>query len=606
MALSTVAKRIGTVTPTTSGGSGGTAPVVSPATDYRPNGGAQGTSQVDFAKQRFRLRRHGTTRSRTDSRMRRNLAEDRRRITVVVLRRGVLPIALALLGAGCGDGGGDREETVARERETTTAESAPVRARGDRLVATLRRGGYVLYFRHAATDPVPDDADPVVFSDCDTQRNLSAGGRRQARAVARAIARLDVPIGRVLASPFCRALDTARLAFGRATRAPVLENLETAEGEAEREARIAGLRRLLATRPERANLVLVAHGFNVSAAADVTIDEGEAAIFRPRPPDGFTLVATVAPRHWEALARRLGTERPAVVREYAVPPGSAPHDVAPAADGTVWYTAQAAGELGRLDPATGNVERVPLGEGSAPHGVIIGRDGAAWVTDGGLNAIVRVDARTHAVRRFVLPGGEYANLNTATFDRRGVLWFTGQSGIYGRVDPSSGRLDVFDAPRGEGPYGITTTPRGDVYYASLAGSHIARIDSRTGRATVIEPPTERQGARRIWSDSRGRLWISEWDAGQLGRYDPASDSWREWRLPGRNPQPYAVYVDERDQVWLSDFGANALVRFDPDTERFTRFALPSEPADVRQLLGRPGEVWGAESAADALVVVRAR
>jgi virginiamycin B lyase len=528
-------------------------------------------------------------------------------MTVVIARRTALLVALALLAAGCGDGGGAREDSAPRERETTTAASAPARAPSvNRLVAALRRGGYVLYFRHAATDPVPDDADPVVLADCDTQRNLSGLGRRQARAVGRAVASLDIPIGRLLASPFCRALDTARLAFGRATPEPVLENLETAPDDVEREARITGLRRLLSARREAANLVLVAHGFNVTAAADVTIDEGEAAIFRPAPPDGFTLVATVTPRQWEELARRLGTERPAVVREYAVPPGSAPHDVAPAPDGTVWYTAQAAGELGRLDPATGKAERIPLGDGSAPHGVIVGPDGAAWVTDGGLNAIARVDARTRAVRRFVLPGGEYANLNTATFDRRGVLWFTGQSGIYGRLEPSSGRLDVFDAPRGQGPYGITTTPRGDVYYASLAGSHIARIDTTTGRATVLEPPTEGQGARRIWSDSRGRLWISEWNAGQLGMYDPGSDSWREWRLPGPSPQPYAVYVDDRDQVWLSDFGANALVRFDPDTERFTRFALPSEPADVRQLLGRPGEVWGAESAADALVVVRDR
>jgi len=65
-----------------------------------------------------------------------------------------------------------------------------------------------------------------------------------------------------------------------------------------------------------------------------------------------------------------------------------------------------------------------------------------------------------------------------------------------------------------------------------------------------------------------------------------------------------VYVDDRDQVWLSDFGSNALVRFQPETERFTRFPLPSDPGDVRQILGRPGEVWAAESAADALVVIR--
>jgi virginiamycin B lyase len=87
-------------------------------------------------------------------------------------------------------------------------------------------------------------------------------------------------------------------------------------------------------------------------------------------------------------------------------------------------------------------------------------------------------------------------------------------------------------------------------------------------------------------------------------YNPASKTWREWKLPGPTPQAYAVYVDDRDIVWLSDFGANALVRFDPETERFTSVGLPSDPADVRQLLGRPGELWGAESAADALVVVR--
>jgi virginiamycin B lyase len=67
---------------------------------------------------------------------------------------------------------------------------------------------------------------------------------------------------------------------------------------------------------------------------------------------------------------------------------------------------------------------------------------------------------------------------------------------------------------------------------------------------------------------------------------------------------YAVYVDEKDDVWLSDFGANALVRFDPDTQRFTQVVLPSSPANVRQILGRAGEIWGAESGVDKLVVVR--
>ena len=293
------------------------------------------------------------------------------------------------------------------------------------------------------------------------------------------------------------------------------------------------------------------------------------------------------------------------IREYPVPAGSHPHDVAPAPDGAVWYTAQHSGALGRLDPISGETREIPLGSGSSPHGVIVGADGAAWVTDSGLNAIVRVDPRTEAVTVFPLPSGSgRANLNTAAFDGAGVLWFTGQNGVYGRLDPEQGEAEVFDAPGGRGPYGIAATPDGTVYYASLAGSHIARIDPVTGAATVIEPPTPNQGARRVWSDSLGRIWVSEWDAGQLGRYDPATGAWQEWRLPGSSPQAYAVYVDEQDFVWLSDFGANALVRFDPGTEQFEVFPLPSPGAAVRQILGRPGEVWGAESGVDKLVVIR--
>jgi virginiamycin B lyase len=87
-------------------------------------------------------------------------------------------------------------------------------------------------------------------------------------------------------------------------------------------------------------------------------------------------------------------------------------------------------------------------------------------------------------------------------------------------------------------------------------------------------------------------------------HDPASGTWREWRLPGNRPQAYAVYVDDQDSVWLTDFGGNAIVRFDPRTETFTSLPLPAPNGSVRQLLGRPGEVWGAESAADKLVVIR--
>jgi virginiamycin B lyase len=85
----------------------------------------------------------------------------------------------------------------------------------------------------------------------------------------------------------------------------------------------------------------------------------------------------------------------------------------------------------------------------------------------------------------------------------------------------------------------------------------------------------------------GRLWISEWNAGNLSRYDPVSKRWKNYRLPGAQPYAYAVYVDEHDMVWVSDFGANAILRFDPNTETFQSFSSDRPGADVRQILGRP-------------------
>ncbi|MGH6662756.1 MAG: virginiamycin B lyase family protein [Rhodospirillales bacterium] len=293
------------------------------------------------------------------------------------------------------------------------------------------------------------------------------------------------------------------------------------------------------------------------------------------------------------------------VQAYPVPAGAHPHDVAPAPDGTVWYTAQRQGALGRLDPKTGKTQHVPLGDGSQPHGVVVAADGLAWVTDSGLNAMVSVDPKTLKVTVYPLPGSSgYANMNTPAIDAQGLVWFTGQSGVYGRVDPKTGEVKVFKAPRGRGPYGMDRTPDGVVWFSSLAGSYIARVDSATGKAEVFDPPTSGAGVRRVWSDSKGMLWGSHWNTGQLSRFDPKTKQWKEWKLPGDDPAAYAVYVDDKDMVWVSDFGANAMVRFNPKTEKFETFKIPRRGASVRQILGRKGEVWTPESGTDHLTVYR--
>jgi virginiamycin B lyase len=306
-----------------------------------------------------------------------------------------------------------------------------------------------------------------------------------------------------------------------------------------------------------------------------------------------------------ALALAATTVQAVEVKFYQLPSGAYPHDVAPATDGTVWFSGQSQGFAGRFDPQTGKLEKIPLGPGAAPHGVIVGPDGNAWLTEGGQNAIARVDAATKEVKLYPLPAAfARANLNTLVFDKSGIVWFTGQNGIHGRVDPKSGKVDAWSSPRGRGPYGITVTPAGEVWYASLAGDHIARVDRSSGEATVVDPPRKGVGPRRIWSDSKGLLWVSFWHSGGVGRYDPVAKIWTTYPMPQSKSGTYSVYVDDQDRVWATDWTANAIQRFDPKTEKYTTFPSDKRGANVRQMLGRPGEAWGGESGTDRLAVIR--
>ena len=306
-----------------------------------------------------------------------------------------------------------------------------------------------------------------------------------------------------------------------------------------------------------------------------------------------------------ALAFVATAAQAAQVTFYQLPQNAYPHDVAPGPNGTVWYSGQRLGVLGVFDPATGKAEHIPLGPGSSPHGVVQAPDGSAWLTDSGQNAMVRFDPATRAIKVFPLPGNfARANLNTAVVDKAGIVWFTGQGGVHGRVDPKSGKVDAWASPRGRGPYGITVTPAGEVWYASPAGDHIAHVDRNSGEVSIVEPPRKGAGPRRVWSDSKGMLWASFWNAGGIGRYDPGKKTWTHYPMPQSKSGTYSVYVDDKDRVWATDWHANAVQRFDPVTESYATFPSDKRGANIRQMLGRPGEAWGGESGTDRLVVVR--
>jgi phosphohistidine phosphatase SixA len=169
--------------------------------------------------------------------------------------------------------------------------------------AELKRGGLVLVLRHAATDFSKPDRDPVVLDDCSTQRNLSARGRVQAQAIGHHARRLRLKIGAVLASPYCRTLQTARLAFGRARASRTLLNTIAERHDARWRRQIRAVRVLFGTKPRPGTLtVLVTHGSVVVDAAGLELLEGETLVLRPLGSSRFRLIGRILATDWRLLS----------------------------------------------------------------------------------------------------------------------------------------------------------------------------------------------------------------------------------------------------------------------------------------------------------------
>ena len=166
------------------------------------------------------------------------------------------------------------------------------------LLAAMSGGGRILYWRHPATDFSENDSRMRSYEDCAGQRNLIDKGRDDARKTGIAIRALGIPIGRVIASPFCRTVESAQLAFGRAEKWDEARYGSAADQYAE-------LRKLLGIRPEKANTVIVGHGAPFYSITGVRIAEGEVAVIRPL--NGrFEIEGRIKPEDWTALRTAAG------------------------------------------------------------------------------------------------------------------------------------------------------------------------------------------------------------------------------------------------------------------------------------------------------------
>ena len=190
------------------------------------------------------------------------------------------------------------------------AQTAPTLSDID-LVQTLREGGFNIYFRHAATDWSQADevskAGDWLSCDSSRMRQLSAAGRQTSVNIGDAIRTLGLPVGKVLASPYCRTVETAELMrLGAVEATTDVMNLRVATYFGGRGAIVRSAQMRLSTKPATGtNTVIVAHGNVAQAATPVYPGEGEAIIFQPDGEGGFRYIARIAPDDWPGIIARV-------------------------------------------------------------------------------------------------------------------------------------------------------------------------------------------------------------------------------------------------------------------------------------------------------------
>ena len=178
---------------------------------------------------------------------------------------------------------------------------------GRALIDELRQGGYVMYFRHAITDMTSGDnvQTGVDYTSCnrDDMRQLSDEGREQSRQIGEDIRRLEIPIGSIYSSEFCRAWETAQLLnLGPVVKIRALNSFKVEDMMGGRDAMIERARQEIGRYPEEGtNTILVAHGDLMRGATSDYTDEGGAAVYKPNGDGTFTLVAQIAPEDWAQM-----------------------------------------------------------------------------------------------------------------------------------------------------------------------------------------------------------------------------------------------------------------------------------------------------------------
>jgi len=277
-------------------------------------------------------------------------------------------------------------------------------------------------------------------------------------------------------------------------------------------------------------------------------------------------------------------------------PGSRPHDPMAAKDGSLWYSGQMAGVLGRVDPKTGEIKEYPLKTPhSGPHGLVEDKAGNIWYTGNTAALIGKLDPKTGAVTEYKMPDPKATDPHTLIFDKAGILWFTVQNANHiGRLDPKTGEIKLLTPPTEKSrPYGMALDSHGNVFVVQFGTNRVAKVDPKTLAIHEYVLPDSAARPRRIAITPDDMVWYTDYSRGFLGRLDPRSGQVKEWPSPsGPKSAPYGISFVQ-GALWYSESEAmpNTIVRFDPKTQKFQSWTIPGGGNIVRNTDVTPDGNW---------------
>jgi virginiamycin B lyase len=283
--------------------------------------------------------------------------------------------------------------------------------------------------------------------------------------------------------------------------------------------------------------------------------------------------------------------------DFPAPNGMGPWSAAEDKDGMLWIPYYGRGnEVVRLNPATGEMKPFPLAfaRTAGIHSAVPARDGNVWFTEAALGRIGRLDPLTGEITEYQntpLGDGRRTGSHTIRVDARGLVWVSGGPAI-SLFDPKTEKFRHFDLG---GTYGNVPGQNGDQWFTSFReDGPIARI-SNEGVLSRFYPPTKGK-PQRLEVDSDGIVWFTERRGNRIGRFDPATQSFKEYPLPGPEASPYAIGIDRNHMIWYSSHEQDTLGRLDPATGEVIEYPYPHSEISMREFfVDSKGRMWYASS-----------